>query len=245
MAAAEWYKDWFNSAYYHKLYFNRDEAEAQRFIRNLLQHLHPPAGARMLDAACGRGRHSKFLAAQGFDVTGIDISVDSIREAKEAEADNLQFFVHDMRLPFWINYFDYAFNFFTSFGYFHTQREHDDTIRTLAQGLKKGGALLIDYLNTDYVSARLVPEEIKEIDGTTYHIKRWQDEHYFYKEIMVTDADLPQPLRHTEQVAKFTLPQFEQMLHKQGLKTEACWGNYSLESFNNSTSPRLILLARK
>ncbi|MBI1692779.1 MAG: hypothetical protein FYV88_5020, partial [Bacteroidetes bacterium] len=34
--------------------------------------------------------------------------------------------------PFWINYFDYAFNFFTSFGYFRTRREHDNAIRSLA-----------------------------------------------------------------------------------------------------------------
>jgi SAM-dependent methyltransferase len=62
----------------------------------------------MVDIACGKGRHSKFLAAKGFDVTGIDISTDSIQYAKQFETDNLHFFVHDMRLLFWINYFDYA-----------------------------------------------------------------------------------------------------------------------------------------
>lgn len=62
MPATEWYKDWFNSAYYHKLYFHRDEAEAQRFIQKILDYLKPLPESRMLDVACGRGRHARFLA---------------------------------------------------------------------------------------------------------------------------------------------------------------------------------------
>ncbi len=87
----------------------------------------------MLDVACGRGRHSRILASKGFVVTGIDISFDSIAFAKQFENENLDFYQHDMRLPFRVNYFDYAFNFFTSFGYFKTRREHDDAIRTIAK----------------------------------------------------------------------------------------------------------------
>src|SRR5438309_821081 len=119
-----WFKEWFNSPYYHKLYFERDEQEAAAFINRLIMHLQPVAQSTMLDVACGRGRHSKLLAAKGFDVTGIDLAPSSIAIAKQGEHEHLHFFQHDMRQPFWINYFDYAFNFFTSFGYFKTGREH-------------------------------------------------------------------------------------------------------------------------
>ena len=78
MAEKAWYKDWFNSIYYHKLYFERDEKEADAFIQTLIGHLRPVPGSRMLDVACGKGRHSKILAALGFQVTGIDISPASI-----------------------------------------------------------------------------------------------------------------------------------------------------------------------
>ena len=126
-----WFKNWFNSPYYHQLYFNRDEAEAAKFIDKLINYLNPTAGSLMLDVACGKGRHAIHLAEKGFDVTGIDLSEDSIKEALLSENEKLHFFLHDMRLPFYINYFDYAFNFFTSFGYFSTQREHDNAIRTI------------------------------------------------------------------------------------------------------------------
>ena len=120
-----WFKDWFNSPYYHQLYFKRDDKEAEAFIDKLINYLKPPAGSTMLDVACGKGRHSLQLANKDFDVTGIDLSDDSINEALQYQNDKLHFYKHDMRLPFWINYYDYAFNFFTSFGYFKTKREHD------------------------------------------------------------------------------------------------------------------------
>ena len=245
MAATEWYKQWFNSVYYHKLYFHRDEAEAQRFIQNLLQHLQPPTESRMLDVACGRGRHARFLAAKGFDVTGIDLSADSIAFAKQAESENLHFYQHDMRLPAWINYFDYAFNFFTSFGYFNTRREHDDAARMIAQSLKAGGTLLFDYLNVHYAEERLVHNEVKIVDGTTYEIHRWDDERFFYKLIVVKDAELDEPLQFTEKVAKLSLGDFTEMLAFQKLQVTEVFGDYSLGSYDIKKTPRLIVLAKK
>jgi SAM-dependent methyltransferase len=90
MAATLWFKDWFNSPYYHQLYFQRDEEEAAAFIYLLLHHLKPSAEARMLDVACGRGRHSKILAGKGYDVSGMDISAESIVFAKQFETEKLR-----------------------------------------------------------------------------------------------------------------------------------------------------------
>jgi len=245
MAASEWYKDWFNSAYYHKLYFNRDENEAQQFIQTLINYLKPKPNSRMVDIACGKGRHSKFLAAKGFDVTGIDISTDSIQYAKQFETDNLHFFVHDMRLLFWVNYFDYAFNFFTSFGYFGTRREHDDAIRTIAGSLKPSGTVVIDYLNVHYIEDSLIHNEVKEIDGTTYEIHRWHDDLHFHKKIIVTDHSLSSPIVHVEKVAKFNLGDFTDMLSFQGLQVTEVFGDYNLSPYDVRKTPRLIILAKK
>ncbi|HEX2606176.1 MAG TPA: class I SAM-dependent methyltransferase [Flavisolibacter sp.] len=245
MTAKEWYKDWFNSPFYHKLYFERDEKEAQLFITRLVEHLQPPPGSRMLDVACGRGRHSKFLASKGYDVTGIDLSFDSIQYAKQFEKENLHFFQHDMRLPSWVNYFDYAFNFFTSFGYFNTRREHDDAVRTVAQSLKPEGRLLFDFLNVHFVEDRLVHNEHKKIAETEYEIHRWQDEGYFYKKIIVRDPSLKEPFEHTEKVAKFSLGDFTDMLSFQEMQVTEVFGNYELQPYDIRKTPRMIVLAEK
>jgi SAM-dependent methyltransferase len=241
----EWYKEWFNSAFYHQLYFNRDEKEAQQFIDRLLSYLQPVAESRMLDVGCGRGRHARYLASKGFDVTGSDLSFNSIDYAKQYEAENLHFYQHDMRLPFWMNYFDFAFNFFTSFGYFATRREHDDAIRTISQSLKPGGVFLLDYLNVHYAEDHLVHNEVKQVNGTEYEIHRWHDAAHFYKRITISDASLEKPLEFTEKVAKFSLGDFTDMLSFQKMQVEQVFGDYQLNSYHVRSTPRLIVLAKK
>lgn len=245
MAANEWYKQWFNSPYYHQLYFGRDGAEASRFVTNLLQLLRPAPGSLMLDVACGKGRHSQLLATHGYDVTGIDIAPESISEAGRMESDHLRFFVHDMRLPFWINYFDYAFNFFTSFGYFATRREHDDAMRTIAASLKRGGTVVFDYLNVHYVETRLVHNEVKQLGDTLYDIHRWHDEDHFFKKITVSAPGLSEPMVYTEKVAKFSLGDFTDMLSFQGLQVKEVFGDYDLNGYDVRKTPRMVVVAGK
>ncbi len=241
-----WFRDWFNSHYYHLLYQHRDDQEAMEFIATLIKYLQPAAGARMLDVACGKGRHSKALADMGFDVTGIDLSAASIIAAKEQESDSLHFYQHDMRLPFWVNYYDYAFNFFTSFGYFKTRREHDSAIRTIAQSLQHGGSFIIDYLNVHYAEDQLEKSTMMQAGEVIFHISKWHDEHHFFKQIQITDPTHPTPHHlYTERVAKFSLGDFTEMLAYQGMQVQEVFGDYQLGRYDVRKSPRMIILAKK
>ncbi len=240
-----WFKDWFNSAYYHQLYFNRDKTEAQLFIKKLIDYLKPAADARMLDVACGKGRHSMQLAGLGFDVTGIDLSESSIEEALTHESEKLHFYQHDMRLPFWINYFDYAFNFFTSFGYFRTQREHDNAIRSIAGSLKLNGIFVMDYLNVHFSEDHTVHQSETEIDGINFIITKWYDEFHFYKKIIIEDETQSEPFIYIEKVAKFNLGDFTDMFAYQGLQIQEVFGDYNFGKYDVKKSPRLIMIAKK
>lgn len=245
MSGKPWYQDWFNSPFYHKLYFERNREEAESFINKLIDHLKPTGTPFVLDVACGRGRHSQFLAKKGFIVTGIDLSPASIAYAKQFEHDNLEFFQHDMRLPFRVNYYDYAFSFFTSFGYFSTRRDHDDAVRTMAHSLKENGLLVMDYLNVHYAEDHLVYDEEKTIDSTVFSIRRWHDESHFYKRIRVMDSSLLQPVEFTEKVAKFNLGDFTDMFAFQNMQVQEIFGDYNLDPYDVRKTPRLIMVVRK
>jgi SAM-dependent methyltransferase len=241
----DWFREWFDSPYYHKLYFQHNDAEAGRFIARLLELLRPAADAALLDVACGRGRHARMLAAHGYDVTGIDLAPDSIAFARQYENDHLHFYVHDMRQILCTNCFQYAFNFFTSFGYFGTRRENLNTIRMVGTALRPNGTFVLDYLNARYAELRLVPGEVKVIDGVTYTITRWCDGKHFFKKIVINETNLPQPLEYIERVVMFGPKDFEALFESNGLRIRQLYGDYELSPFDPEQSPRLILIAEK
>lgn len=242
----EWFKDWFNSPYYHKLYSNRDATEANEFINKIINYLQLLPNTKVLDVACGKGRHSLAMANLKLDVTGIDLSGKSISHAKQFEHDHLHFFKHDMRLPFWVNYFDVAFNLFTSFGYFKTEREHNNALRSICQSLKQSGTLVIDFLNVHYEETNLQRFEEKQIDDYQFIITKWQTETHFIKQIQYTKNGMGLPKHlNTEKVAKFNLGDFAEMLALQKMQIQEVFGDYTLGHYDINNSPRMIMVVRK
>ena len=241
---SEWFKDWFNSPYYHLLYQNRNEEEAEKFIDRLVGLLSPAAGATMLDLACGKGRYSRHLAEMGFSVTGLDIAEESILYAQNFENEHLSFFQHDMRLPFRINYFDYVFNFFTSFGYFETEKDHQKTVANIARGLRPDGKFVLDFFNSTKVISHLKAHEIKTVGDVVFHLQRKVDEQgYILKNIQFGDQG--KHYNFTERVRAFTLEDFRQLFENAGMKIARTFGNYQLDAFDEERSERLILVGCK
>lgn len=239
----EWFTEWFDSPWYHQLYRHRDEAQAKDIIDNLMAYLNLPPGARVLDLACGRGRHAYHLSQMGYEVTGLDISPQSIDFARRMEHEGLSFFQHDMRHPFRIRYYDLVCNFFTSFGYFRKDAEHLQTLRHIESALLPDGRFVLDFLNAVRCRRELVPFEEVEMDGVHFAIRRQADEHWITKSIAV---DTPQGTRHFEEkVRAFTQDELVRMLETVGLQVEDAFGNYELAPFTPGESDRLILIARK
>lgn len=239
----EWFEIWFNTGYHDLLYQHRNEAEAADFIRILLNYLNPAQGASILDAACGKGRHAIILAKSGFEVTGIDLSYKNIRDAILSENDLLSFYQHDMRNVFRINYFDLIFNFYTSFGYFENEKENLQTMKAFASGLKKGGRLVIDFFNLNYILDHLVEDESKIIKGVEFRIVKDFSNGYLQKEITVIEKG--ETHLYHEKVKGLKIADFEIYCKAADLKIISVFGNYKLDPYNEKNSERMILIAEK
>jgi SAM-dependent methyltransferase len=238
-----WFENWFDSKYYHILYGNRDETEAESFLDNLLQRLKPLPDARIHDLCCGRGRYSILLNKKGFEVAGTDLSAESIQYASLSANPRLSFFVHDMRKNFRHNYFDFVFNLFTSFGYFNSDAEHEEVIHAVHTSLKTGGIFVLDYLNSSKTIHNLKPTEIREAEGIRFQIRKKVEQGYILKDIQFQDKG--KDYHFTERVRAFTRTDLETMLSRCGFEIQEVCGNYALHPFEEQQSDRLILIALK
>jgi len=238
-----WFAHWFDSPYYHSLYKNRDEREAQIFIDNLIDYLQIPKGSKLIDIACGKGRHAKYFNQKGMDVVGVDLSLNSIKTAKKDENKNLQFSLHDMRENYQEDTFDVVTNLFTSFGYFENNKDEQKAINAMASNLKKEGLLIIDFMNAKKVIANLVLNEQKRIDGIQFDIIRQVKDGYILKDICITDGKEQQQFQ--EKVKAITLADYSELIANAELKIIDIFGNYKLDDFDEEISDRLILICKK
>lgn len=234
-----WYASWFNTPYYHILYRNRDHREAAEFMNSLTARLNLEKNDKILDLACGRGRHAKYLYRQGFDVTGVDLSEESIAYAKEYERYRLHFAVHNMLKPY-PDQFDAVFNLFTSFGYFEKEKDNLKTIQAIKESLKPEGYGVIDFLNSKVAIENLVPNEVKTIGNITFDIEKFTEENFIFKNIRFRDKG--KDFSFTERIMALTLKDFKRYIEESGMKLIEVFGDYKLRAFNENSSPRLIVL---
>ncbi len=245
MQDQEWFKDWFDSPYYHMLYQNRSETEANAFVQTLVSYLHLGPNTSLLDLACGKGRHSIAFAASGLDVIGLDLAANSIEHALQFQHDKLHFYVHDMRKLFRTNYFDVVCNLFTSFGYFLYPHEHELVARNMAVALKPQGILMFDFVNRAFARKNIEnnPSETIEKEGVRFEIKRSYTDSRVEKEIHVYDQDKQFSFKET--LASFTLENMQELFSKVGLTLQHVYGDYHLGEYNQELSPRMILELKK
>jgi cyclopropane fatty-acyl-phospholipid synthase-like methyltransferase len=193
----------------------------------------------ILDLACGKGRHSIFLNSLGFNVTGLDLSKNSIKEAKTRESSSLHFDVHDMR-NLYSTQFEVVLNLFTSFGYFEKDLDNFKVIQTIKSSLKQNGIGVIDFMNSPQVIENLIAQNSHKIDGVTFKLKRSYSDGFITKDIDISDSD--KTYQFQEKVRAYSFQDFEVMLSNAGLHLLECFGNYNLEPLNIKTSKRLILI---
>jgi SAM-dependent methyltransferase len=233
----EWFEEWFGEEYL-QLYPHRDAAEAERAVALILERVGFVPGWRVLDVACGAGRHARAFEAAGARCVGLDLSAALLRVARGVTTAPLV--RADMRaLPVRSRSMDLTVNLFTSFGYFERDAEHAAALGEMVATLRPGGWFAIDFLNAAAVRARLVPRETQRVDGTEVRIGRSvsPDGRFVCKTIEATGR------RFTERVRLFHAGEIESMLAAAGVTVRHRFGDYDA-SVLAPDSPRTILLGQ-
>lgn len=239
-----WYREWFGEEYLD-LYSHRDAEEAARHVGFVVERLVLREPRAVLDLACGAGRHTEALRERGYRALGLDISLTLL-----AQAPHLPRVGGDMCcLPFADATFDWVLNFFTSFGYFETERQNFQVLSEIQRVLTRGGEFLIDFLNLDHVLDTLEPREVRTRDleqGTRRAvIERWWDPaaRRINKRIRVeTPGEAPRTF--LESVRGYRREEVVMGLNWAGLEVTDFHGNFDGDSFERD-SERLILVGRK
>lgn len=250
-AERPWFSHWFQQDYYDYVYNHRsvDEAKiAVRLLFNLIGEYNNLNLGKIscLDIGCGNGRHLIYLGKELKNIIGLDLSLRQLGNARtQIEHNTLPLVNADMRsLPFSNESFALITNFFTSFGYFQSDSEHQATLSNWSEKLLDEGLLFIDLFNKNHVIDSFNPLTISE--NGSYSITQERSlsigNKRIEKRIIISKDGIDKIFN--ESVRIFSLEELSTMLKLAGLKIVDIKGSYSGEVYRDN-SERLIILAKK
>lgn len=247
---SNWYTEFFNEDYL-KIYSDRLSHDVtERETSFVVDSLGLSKGARVLDLACGHGRHAIALAKRGMVVTGQDLNGDYLRRAREGavrEGVEIETVQGDMRdIPF-TGKFDAVINMFTAFGYFDSEDEDVRVLQAVGNSLKKGGQLLLDTINREWVLANYVQNDWHtDDDGNTFLEHREFDlftgRNHVTFSIVAAEGTRRESPGHD--VRLYTLTELVRLFDAASLCVSATYGNYDGSPYSINT-PRMIVVATK
>lgn len=238
---------WYESAFdcdYLRVYAHRNEAAARSEADFILAHTPPESRRRILDIACGHGRHLLWLCSAAELAVGLDRSEELLTEALSRLASlQAKLVCADMRhLPFEAE-FTCTTLLFTSFGYFPTDRENLAVIREASRVLKPGGVFWLDYINEPYLRKNLQPHTRHTVGRRLIEQRRKiTDQGRIEKQIRIVTENNERLIN--ESVKLYTREQIEQMFIQSGLNVHSVWGDFDGQEYS-ANSPRLIIMGQK
>ncbi len=241
-----WFRDWFSSEEYLDVYQHRDDEDATKLLELILEQTKITNQNSILDAACGAGRHSIYLASKGFNVIGFDLSKTLLSKAKEnAKKRSVEnnFVCADLRNICFRKRFDLIINLFTSFGYFNNDEENFKFINTAYRLLNENGFYVLDYFNKNYLLANLTAENEKLIDGKIIIEKRKVVNDRIIKEIQIKNGLEEQ--HFIESVRLYSKIEIDREFKKIGFIPVSVFGDYDGTNYDEQNSSRLILFFKK
>lgn len=261
MNETDWWKSLFDQKYLDTYLSDFTPERTSQEVDFVIKTAQLKPEDRILDLACGHGRHSIELARRSFNhITGLDYSEPFIAKAKqEAEQAgvNVNFQTGDMRnLPF-NGEFDVVLHLFTAFGYFDNEG-NQQTLYEISEALKPGGRYLIDVVSGEAVKRRFQEKGEKEKGSNLLKIpRRAEMGGKMVDEIEWFDPEKQLIHTHREWIEDgvkkeydyylrvYTIPQYKEMLTRTGLEFKEVWGDFKGNPHDTDGNFRTIIFAQK
>lgn len=198
---------------------------------------------RILDLACGFGRHSLELARRGFEVVGIDITKAYVEDAtKQAEQENLpaQFIRLDIRDVHFESEFDVVLNMADgAIGYLENDEENLKIFDVIAKALRPGGKHVMDIMSADYADTHF-PCKLWDAgkNGITLSMFEWNQESnimlYGQNDFAYGDTLIPPSFDSGDPIRLYHREEIDQIMDARNMFVKQVFSNFTGDPGNDN-----------
>ena len=175
-APPDWFRTFFAAGFWAvaELEYSAERTAAEvAYLEDVLRELAP--GTSVADLGCGKARHAAALAAQGFEVTGIDVADELLEEARAAAPagpGSLRLVAHDLLSahPWPLGRVDAAISI-QAFGW-GTDADQRRFLARVRRRLAPGGVLVLDVSNAAAILRHFVPRGTVETPAGVVELER-------------------------------------------------------------------------
>jgi SAM-dependent methyltransferase len=216
------------------------------FVEKIINYNH---SLKILDLACGNGRHSIELARRGYNMTGLDLNSFFLEQAaiatKEAGV-TVRWIRSDMRqIPF-EGEMDAIVFLFSSFGYLESDRDDQIVLNQIAKALRSGGEFVMDFINREWIMRNYRSNDWRELpNGAIILMQRNFDlatGRNHEKRIRISPDGKREEV--TMVVRMYTVVELIKMCEAAGLQIQDICGGYNIEPLTIE-SKFIVLRAKK
>ncbi len=248
MTQKEWFEDqWFWEEFKPVLFPEGRLEKTDEQVDRLIDLLGLERDEKILDLACGVGRHTLELARRGYDVTGLDLSKKYMKEASdraEKEGLEVEFIQRDMRDFVREDHYDAVINFWSSFGYFEDEEENFQVLKNVHRSLKEDGRFFVDVMGREILHSIFTEKDSSHLDDGFFVEERTLKHDGDFLEsnwILAKDGDVKE---HKFKYWLYSKEDIDDMLRRAGFADVSIYGDLECSEYDEDAE-RLIAVARK
>jgi len=233
--------------------------ETAREVDFIIDHGKISAGSRIVDIACGNGRHALKLAEHGYKVVGLDYNYELLKLGHRAE--NLTHFVRGniLQLPFPPQCFDLALSMWNSIGYFKAEIDNDNVFHEISRIIAPGGRLILQLNNPyKFVLDMAVQGSINEQGKLYYHTIEDYGQGVIHKTISfdhntsryssrrtISDDNGNEVALSEHDMRHYYLPEIKKLLNENQIIIEDIYGSVGEELYSADSNEIIIIAYKK
>lgn len=209
---------------------------------------------KIADLGCGTGELTLQLAKEGYQMYGVDYSIDMLTYAdQKSRNDNVdvQWIHQDLRALEGLENLDAAISFCDVMNYITSESDLKNVFARVAQSLKAGGLFMFDIHSLHYVSHHLVNNSFTEVTDDMVYI--WEciegdhsGEMYHELTFFTSDGNKYDRIDEFHHQRTYPIEIYEKLLMETGFEKPTLYSDFSLKSEKqHEKAERIFIVTEK
>lgn len=244
----EWWKNISSRIHMEMVSGRVERGDTQQALAFIERNIPLAKSWKILDVACGHGRHTSELRKQGYNTYGLDYTEGLLSVAQEQTPENIWIRGNMLELPVKPESIDLVLLMWQILGYFNSEKENQEVLNQVANSLKPGGYMVTELVNSLWEATDMASKGATAKDGKTHFTQ--EDDDYIHQSSFdplafrtsgVTTSKKDPSSKMEIDMRLYTYPEIRTMLQNCGIQIVGAFGSFEDDPLSIQSKYSIII----